>query len=204
MNTLKFFVIFALCAFQVFAVEQEGPYCYQVGTKLYGKNLDGLCVHHTGNYGVAFEVVDGMVEIDLPDGVFPRLEIYSGERVFNDSEDCCPPDTFIHEIECELSCPYDHPLTTVEGHCCYDKETIHVTGLPSTVGCLHSIEDFATYLPVNSSVSWSYVDVEKNGEVEVYANLMPDGCCGCFMYSIPCGKCEQSTWEDIMEFFGLD
>lgn len=204
MSSTTFFVaLFAI--FSNFVVADEHPYCYQVGTKLYGKNLDGLCVHHTANFAVAFDVVDGMVEIDLPQGVFPRLEIYSEARIFNETEDCCPPDSFKHEIECEVKCPEDHPLTTVVGECCYTETDVFVSGLPDDAGCLHSIEDYATYLPYNNTMSWSTQNPGANGEVEVYGSLMPDGCCGCFQYSIPCSPChEDSLWEEILEWVGLD
>lgn len=162
------------------------PHCFKYGAKLYGKDLDVPCVHHTDEYSVAFDVVDGSVEVVLgQQAQVPALELYSEPRIVNDWEDCCPPPSFVQELTCgELS-------QAEEGSCCVSDTHVHVTGLHSHyVGCVHSVEDYVSHLPEGGSVSWETSDPGANHEVEVYASVHPNGCCSCFLYSLPCGECD--------------
>ncbi len=161
----------------------SAPSCFQVGQKLFGKNIPEPCVHHTDDYTVSFDVsASGSVEIVLPSpDHWPDLEVYTGARVVTPWEDCCPPPTFAYQLECEK--------VQEEGSCCYSADTVYVSGLPEQSGCVHSVEDWASHIPSSGSVSWATGNPEANHEVEVYASLHPTGCCECFMYSIPCSPC---------------
>ena len=181
MNTL--FALFTLFATLSQAVPQE-PHCFHLGSKLFGKNLEGVCVHHTDDFSVAFDVVDGAVEMIVGPNSNARLEVYTEARMLTPSDNCCPPTSFLTELDC--------PRIQETGSCCISNGTISVTGVPDQAGCVHSVEDYASYVTDHetNSVSWSTENPEANPEVEVYASLMPSGCCGCFMYSIPCSPCE--------------
>ena len=112
-----------------------------------------------------------------------RLEVYSEARMLTPSDNCCPPPSFLTELHC--------PRVQETGSCCVTNNTVHVSGFPTQTGCLHSIEDYASYPTSNGeAVSWSTENPEANTEVEVYASLMSNGCCSCFMYAIPCSPCE--------------
>ena len=112
----------------------------------------------------------------------PNLEVYSQARVVTPWEDCCPPPSFLFELQCEK--------VEESGQCCYSHDTVYVNGLPVQSGCVHSVEDYASHIPSDGATSWSSNNTESNHEVEVYASLHPNGCCECFMYSIPCSPCE--------------
>lgn len=176
----RLLALFALLATSTFVT--SSPTCFQVGQKLFGKNIDGPCVHHTEDYTVSFDVsASGSVEMVLPPDVMPNLEVYSQARVVTPNEDCCPPPSFLYELTCEKVQP--------SGSCCYSSDTVYVSGLPSQSGCVHSVEDYASHLPSSGSVSWSTSNISANHEVEVYASLHPSGCCECFMYALPCSPC---------------
>ena len=182
MSSTTFFS-FVACFLAIVSSVNADPHCFQVGQKLFGKDLDGVCVHHTNDYTVSFEVSpSGSVEMVLPPNVNPSLEVYSGARVVTPWEDCCPPPSFMYELQCEQ--------VEESGSCCYTEDTVHVSGLPDVSGCVHSVEDYSSHVPSNNHVQWSTNNTEANHEVEVYASLHPNGCCECFMYSIPCSPCE--------------
>lgn len=178
-STTTFFA--TLMVVSMVTINAEEPICFQMGRKLFGKNLDGLCVHDTADFSRSHDVVDGIVEIILPRDTTANLEIYSDARIVTEYEDCCPPPSFTYELFCNQ--------IQATGQCCYDESNVYVTDLPDISGCVHSVEDYASYVPSNNSASWSTKNPQANHEVEVYASLMPDGCCGCFLYSVPCSPC---------------
>lgn len=155
--------------------------CFKLGNKLFGKDLPGPCVHHTDDYSVAFDVVDGNVELVLDSTSEANLELYSGARVTNAWEDCCPPDTFLTEVAC--------PRIQEQGSCCYDATHVHVTGLDSHMACIHETVHYGSHHPVGGAVSMPLADPSLNHEVEVYASMHPNGCCACFTSSLPCSPC---------------
>jgi len=173
---------FALIALSFATSSMADPHCFHLGSKLFGKDLEGPCVHHTDDYSVAFDVVSGSVEMVVAPGSTANLEVYSGARVLTVSEDCCPPPSFLHELAC--------PRIQETGECCYTEDTVHVSGFPTQTGCLHSVEDYASYTPTDGTASWPTTNPGANHEVEVYASLHPSGCCECFMYAITCSPCQ--------------
>ena len=184
MNTLSMTLatIFALFSTMSYATHNDQPLCFQLGQKLFGKNLDATCVHESTDYSKSYDVVNGAVEIVTGHYDENYLELYSGERMLTDNEDCCPPETFTYAIQCEHIEP--------TGSCCYNENSVHVWDYPSQTGCLHSVEDYASYVPPHTgNTTWATENPEVNTHVEVYASLMPDGCCGCFMYAIECSPC---------------
>ena len=174
-----FFALFALSF--VSGVEQGEPHCFQLGRKLFGKNLDAVCVHDAKDYSKSYDVVNGNVEIITGHYDDNYLELYSAPRMVTEYEDCCPPESFTYAIQCEHIEP--------TGGCCYTNSSVEVWDLPNVSGCVHSVEDYASYVPEGNSASWTTGNPEANTHVEVYASLMPDGCCGCFMYTLECSPC---------------
>lgn len=163
-------------------VSASEPSCVQLGMKVCGTGLPGLCVHSTTDYSVAFDVVDGVADLEVEQLSGVALELYSGARMVTESDDCCPPHTFLTEYSC----------TVVEeaGSCCYDDSHVHVSGLGDFVGCVHDVVDYGSFNPVDGAVSIALDEPSSNHEVEVYAGQHGNGCCACFMHSIPCGPCE--------------
>ena len=184
-TTQTFIALFAIASFASFTsiaqASNDEPHCFHLGAKLFGKNLDVPCVHHTDDFSVSFDVVSGSVEMVTSPTSEANLELYSGARVLTPWEDCCPPPSFVRELAC--------PRIEESGECCYTETNVHVTGLPEQSGCVHSVEDYASYVPTGTSRTWNTSNPEANHEVEVYAALHPNGCCECFMYSIPCSPC---------------
>ena len=158
--------------------------CFKLGNKLFGKDLPALCVHHTDDYSVAFDVHDGNVELTLDSNSQANLEIYAGGRVTNDWEDCCPPPSFLTEVAC--------PRIEEQGECCYDATHVHVTGLDSHVGCVHEVVHYGSHQSVGGEVHIPLADPSLNGEVEIYAGLHPNGCCACYMHAVSCSPCAQT------------
>jgi len=108
------------------------------------------------------------------------LELYTGARMLTETDDCCPPETFTFAVQCEHIEP--------TGQCCYSDNQVHVWDVPTYTGCLHSVEDYASYVPVDNAMTWNTTNPEANTHVEVYASLHPNGCCECFMYALECSN----------------
>jgi len=180
-STTQTFIAFITLFASIAQATNNEPHCFHLGAKLFGKNLDVPCVHHTDDYSVAFDVVSGSVEMVTSPTSEARLELYTGARVLTPWENCCPPPSFVQELEC--------PRIQETGECCYTEGEVQVTGLPEQSGCVHSVEDYASYVPTELSVTWNTTNSTANHEVEVYASLHPNGCCECFMYAIPCSPC---------------
>ena len=162
-----------------------GPHCFQLGQKLFGKNLDAVCVHDSKDYSKSYDVVNGNVEILTGHHDDNYLELYNQARVVTPYEDCCPPPSFTYAIQCEHIEP--------TGSCCYDNSTneVKVWDVPTQTGCIHSVEDYASYPMTEgqTSTEWNTSNPEVNTHVEVYASLHPNGCCECFMYALECSPC---------------
>ncbi len=182
MSTTTIFSILSLFLTLAHAAP-EGPHCFQLGQKLFGKNLDAICVHDAKDYSRSYDVVNGNVEILTGHHDDNYLELYDGPRMVTANEDCCPPPSFTYAIQCEHIEP--------TGQCCYSDTEVHVWDVPTYSGCLHSVEDYASYPlgPGETSTSWSTGNPEVNTHVEVYASLHPNGCCECFMYALECSVC---------------
>lgn len=162
------------------------PRCYQIGRTVHGIDLPAKCVHGTHDYSRAYDVEDGCVNFFVPQDFnnVPELELYTGDRMVSDTDDCCPPETFTHTIECS------HVQPT--GTCCYTNQTVHVSGLPDDAArCVHDIETYSSFVPSNGEAWWNTKNPEANTEVEIYGNLDADGCCTKFFYAIPCSPCEE-------------
>ena len=159
------------------------PRCVLFNGRLFGKDLDSPCVHYTSDYSDGRAVdSEGGVEIVLSDpSAKPALELYSGELMNLPNDKCCPPETFTQEIGCSSYVP--------QGECCVTGDSVHVWGLSSDIGCVHSVETYASYVPSSGNASWSTSNPGSNHEVELYLALHSNGCCGCFLHSLPCGSC---------------
>ena len=179
MSSLTITLTFALAMISSVLAD---PSCVRLGHKVCGTDLTGPCVHATDDYSVAYDVVDGVVEAVLTNETPVSLEVYSGTRVLTEYEDCCPPPSFMHELHC----------TEVheQGSCCVSETHVHVTGLPEHVGCVHSVEDYASYNPTSGSVSWPTDHPELNHEVEMYGGQHNNGCCACYLHAVQCSPCE--------------
>lgn len=187
MISIRVFAFLALFAtFQTsfsLATLNVQPRCVLYNGRLFGKDLDVPCIHYTSNYADGRGVVDGTVEVVLSDPTAkPALELYSGELMNLPNDKCCPPETFVREIGCDMYMP--------QGSCCYDKENVYVSGLSHHIGCVHSVETYASYVPTGGAISWETENPEANYEVELYLSLMSDGCCGCYLHSLSCSSCD--------------
>lgn len=173
------FALFALSAVNA----QVEPRCYQVGQTVHAMDLDAICAHSTHNYDVAFDIEDGCLKFLVEPGqVVTELELYSGQRMTTQWEDCCPPETWTHNMNCEH--------VPVEGECCYSDDAVHVTGLTEDlVQCVHDVVDYTSYVPENGTVWWASDDGENNTHVELYGSIHSNGCCEKFLYAIECSPC---------------
>ncbi len=172
------------------AIVAAEPRCFQIGRMLHGLDLPARCVHGTHDYSVSYPVDDGCVKFHVPSKFknVPELELYTGERMLSQYDDCCPPETFTRAIECKHVPP--------SGQCCYNKGGVHVWDLPEDAArCVHDIETYSSYVPEKGAAWWNSSKPESNTEVEIYGHLDQDGCCVKFFYAIPCSPCEQEERE---------
>jgi hypothetical protein len=183
MNTFFAFFIALVVLSSVNAQSSDEPRCYQVGQMLHGMDLPAICAHSTHDYSVAYDIVDGCLKFLVPEGeVVTELELYSGARMTTPWEDCCPADSWLHNLDCTHVPP--------SGECCYDEDSVHVTGLPEHAArCVHDVLDYDSFVPSNGSVWWDTSDPSGNTHVEVYGDLHSNGCCEKFLYALECSPC---------------
>jgi hypothetical protein len=177
-------ITIAFTFFTATALVAAEPRCYQVGRTLHGMDLPANCVHGTHDYSVSFEVDNGCVNFFVPDEFdhVPGLELYTGERMLTQWEDCCPPETFTYHLDCEH--------VPVEGECCYSEDAVHVSGLnDDLVRCVHDVENYTSFVPEEGSAWWNTTNPEANTHVELYGSLHSNGCCEKFLYAIECSPC---------------
>ncbi len=164
------------------------PYCYKIDGRLIGKNMDGYkCIHYTSDYSNGVQIHNGAFETVYNVGGVPRVELYTDNLMILPGDKCCPPQSFVKEIECYV-------FPEERGECCRSDTGVEITGLPvPEANCVHDVVDYASYVPSGSELTFpmSPGKLANNHEVEVYASLHPSGCCDCFLYSLPCPPCDE-------------
>jgi hypothetical protein len=176
-------LLITLFATSVSAHTPNEAYCVQLGHQVCGVGLNGTCVHETSDFTVAFDVTDGVAEARSRSTNATAFEVYSGDRMTTVWEDCCPPDTFVKEIQCEV--------IEEQGQCCYTDDRVYVWGLDEHIGCVHDVVDYKSYVPTTGSVDFPLDTPLENHEVELYGGQHSNGCCACYLHAVPCGRCEE-------------
>jgi hypothetical protein len=157
--------------------------CVQYGHTVCGVDLNATCVHETSDFSVAYNVTDGVSESVSASTNTTALELYSGQRMTNQWEDCCPPDTFMEEIQC-------HVLQE-QGECCYTEDTVFVWNLEEHIGCVHDVVEYQSHVPSFGTVEIPLESALENHEVELYGGQHDNGCCACYLHAVPCGPCQE-------------